>query len=691
MTEHRYRVAADVGGTFTDIVSFDERTGASFLGKTLTTPAHLVDGIANGVHKAGTPFADTRLFLHGTTIAINTMLERTGAPTALLTTRGFRDIYEIGRINRPDAYNLFFRKHTPLVKRSLRFEIDERVNAKGEVVVPLDEAQVAALARRLQGEGIKAIAILFLHCYANPDHEVRARKIVEEAAPGMFVTASHELSQEYREFERTSTVCANAYIGPRVREYLQEVDDRLARESFQGNFFVVQSSGGLFDVQAAQRECVRMLESGPAAGVIGTRAVCERLGLSNAIAFDMGGTTAKAGVIFEGQVMMAGNIMIGGYAEGLPIQIPLIDIQEVGTGGGSIARVETGGSLRVGPQSAGAAPGPVCYALGGTEPTVTDANLLLGRLAPDRFLGGEMRLDVASARAAMASHVATPLEIDVLEAANGIIRIAATSMSHVVTRVTTERGLDAGDFAMVAYGGAGPLHAGLVARELRIPKVIIPPAPGHFSAHGMLMADLRRDFVRTWFMPVARADFAEMERHYQAMESEGRATLARDVEDTSRIRMTRGADMRYVGQEHSVTVDLPLALFANQDRDGIKRHFDEVHAQRYGFNAPGEPAEIVSLHSSVVGVLDKPVPGRLPRDSSPTALDAAAGERRPVWFTETAAFVDTPVYVRDRLPAGARIDGPALVEEYASTTVVFPGDVLEVSDFGDLVITIARS
>ena len=685
-----FRIAADVGGTFTDIVSFDEATGESFFGKTLTTPAHLVEGILHGVRKAGTAVADTRLFLHGTTIGINTMLERTGATTALLTTRGFRDIYEIGRINRPDAYNLFFRKHIPLVPRSRRIEVAERMNAKGQALVPLDEAEIAAIATHLAGQGVSAIAILFLHSYANPDHELRARQVIERTCPGMFVTASHELSQEYREFERTSTVAANAYIGPRVRDYLKEVDERLATEKFGGTFFVVQSSGGLFDVAHAQRECIRMLESGPAAGVIGTAAVCKRLGLANAIAFDMGGTTAKAGVVLGGEVMMAGNIMVGGYEEGLPIQIPLIDIQEVGTGGGSIARVETGGGLRVGPQSAGASPGPVCYGQGGTEPTVTDANLILGRLAPDRFLGGEMRLDLEGAKKAMQDMLATPLSIGMIEAASGIIRIAASTMSHVVTRVTTERGLDAGDFAMVAYGGAGPLHAGLVARELRIPTVIIPPAPGHFSAWGMLVADLRRDFVRTWFKPLDAVDFDEMEALYRGMEDEGRAALSRDIADPARITVARAADMRYVGQEHSVTVELPMELFLNRDRDGIKRRFDEVHAQRYGFDAAREPAELVSLHSSVIGTLDKPVPKRSSL-AAPEQAEAARNSSRPVYFTAATGFVETPVYARERLAAGARIAGPALIEEYASTTVVFPGDRVEVSEYGDLVITIDRT
>ena len=681
------RVAADVGGTFTDVVSFDETTGESFFGKTLTTPASLVEGIVNGVDKAGTGLDRTRLFLHGTTVAINTILERSGAHTALVTTQGFRDIYEIGRINRPEAYNLFFTKHEPLVSRELRFEVSERINAKGEVLVPLEESGLERVARQIVEQGVTAVAILFLHSYTNPDHELRAKKYLEERCPGVFVTASHEISQEYREFERTSTVAANAYVGPRVRSYLAEIDGRLAQEKFGGAFYIVQSSGGLYDVSHAQRECIRMLESGPAAGVIGAKSVCERLGLANAIAFDMGGTTAKAGVVLNGDVVMAGNIMIGGYATGLPIQIPLIDIQEVGTGGGSIARLEEGGGLRVGPQSAGAAPGPACYGLGGTEPTVTDANLILGRLSASNFLGGEMPLDVERASQALQERIAGPLEIGLAHAANGIIRIAATTMSHVVTRVTTERGLDAGDFTMVAYGGAGPLHASLVARELRMPTVIIPPAPGHFSAFGMLVADLRRDFVKTWFRPLALVDLGEMEQVYSAMEEEGIKSIGAEVADHALIQRVRAADMRYVGQEHSVTVQFPLELFTSGDRTEIKRLFDAVHELRYGFNAPQEQAEIVSLHASVIGQMEKPKLKR--NDATDSRLPMPA--MRKVYFQEAEGFIDTPVYERSSLAPGMRIQGPMLIEEHASTTVVLPGDVMEVSPFGDLVITIGRN
>jgi N-methylhydantoinase A len=681
------RLAADVGGTFTDVAAFDETTGVLSLGKTLTTPQRLVTGIENGITKAGSRFQAARLFLHGTTVAINTILERSGAKCALLTTQGFRDIYEIGRVNRPEAYNLFFRKHVPLIDRDLRFEIMERIDSQGAVLIKLDEAQVRKVAAEAVAHGVQALAILFLHSYRNPAHEQRAKEIVEREYPQLFVTASHELSQEYREYERTSTAAANAYIGPRVRQYLSEVESHLDEGGFSGNFLIVQSTGGLFDSGDARSACIRMLESGPAAGVVGAKALCDQIGMKNAIAFDMGGTTAKAGVIYEGSVLMTGSALVGGYATGLPVQIPMIDIQEVGTGGGSIARVELGNALRVGPESAGAVPGPVCYGLGGTEPTVTDANLVLGRLGADRFLGGEMRLDIAAAQRALADRIAGPLGLDPIKAAEGILRIATTKMAHVVRWVTTERGLDAADFALVAYGGAGPLHASAVARELSIGTVVIPRAPGHFSAYGMLVADLRRDFVNTWFTPLAEASFPEMEAIFADMEARGHATVTRG-HTLAGTGTHRAADMRNVGQEHAVTVELPIELFRDQDRDGIKARFDAVHQTRYGFSVPNEKAEIVSLRSATVGEMRKP-PFE-PIASGAAVHDPAAFRgTRPVYFASTG-FVDAPTYDRPLLKAGNHIAGPALIEEHASTTVVHPGDIVDVDPFGDLIMTIRR-
>jgi N-methylhydantoinase A len=677
------RLAADIGGTFTDIAVFDEHTGTLAFGKTLSTPQRLVDGIDKGVEKAGSDFRSAGLFLHGSTIAINTILERTGARTALLITEGFRDIYEIGRINRPDAYNLFFRKHVPLVERALRFEVKERVLADGEIERPLDEDEIVALGERLEKLGIEACAILFLNCYARAEHEARAKSILEKRHPAMFVSASHELSQEYREFERCSTVAVNAYVGPKVRRYVGEIDEHIRQAGFTGSFLVVQSTGGLYEAVQAKTQCVRMLESGPAAGVIGTQALCRTLGIDNAIAFDMGGTTAKAGVIYKGEPLTTGAALIGGYDQALPVQIAMMDIFEVGTGGGSIARVIEGG-LRVGPQSAGASPGPACYGLGGVEPTVTDANLMLGRLGADRFLGGEMPLDGTAAEAALA-RVAKPLGMDATAVADGILRIAATAMSYAVKGVTTERGLDAGDFALVAYGGAGPLHAVEVAREIGIRKVIIPGAPGVFSAFGMLFSDLRYDYVRTFPTRLEEAPFEKIETLYITLEDEGRAAIANASVKPQKVTIRRAADMRYVGQEHAVTVDLPLTVFKKRDRDEIKRLFDAMHELRYGTSAPQERAEIVSLRSTVTGVMRKP-PQATIRDGQRKPPPAAFAGKRPVFFG--TGFEPTPTYRRAALLAGNRINGPALIEEHASTTVLMPGDACEVDAYGNLVIAV---
>jgi N-methylhydantoinase A len=678
------RLAADIGGTFTDIAVFDEKNGQLAFGKVLSTPRHLVEGITAGVEKAGSDYASARLFLHGSTIAVNTILERTGAATALIITEGFRDIYEIGRINRPDAYNLYFKKHVPLVERALRFEVKERVLSDGEVERPLDDVEIAALAEKLGALGIEATAVLFLNCYRNAEHEARAKKIIEAKNPGMFVSASHELSQEYREFERCSTVVANAYIGPRVKSYIGEIEAHAKTAGFTGSLLIVQSTGGLYEAEQAKSQCVRMLESGPAAGVIGTQALCHTIGRDRAIAFDMGGTTAKAGVIAGGEALTTGQALLGGYDQALPVQIAMMDIFEVGTGGGSIARVEQG-SLRVGPRSAGAQPGPACYGLGGTEPTVTDANLVLGRLGADRFLGGEMKLDVAAAETTLRERIAVPLGLTLTEAADGILRIAATAMSYAVKGVTTERGLDAADFALCAYGGAGPLHAVAIAREIGIREVIVPFAPGVFSAFGMLFSDLRYDYVRTGLTRLEDASFEEITRIYKELEDQGRAAIAATRVAPQKIAIKRAADMRYVGQEHPVTVDLPVSVFTKQDRTAIKRHFDELHLARYGTSAPQEPAEIVSLRTTVTGVMRKPPQDKIKRGSASPPRAAATGKRK-AFFGK--GFVATPTFARAALLAGNRIKGPALIEEHASTTVLWPGDRLSVDPYGNLVIAI---
>jgi N-methylhydantoinase A len=683
------RIAVDIGGTFTDLAAFNESGDRLSFGKALSTYDDLVRGIQDTVEGAGVDFKDAFLFLHGSTVVINTLLERTGAQTALLITEGFRDIYEIGRINRPDAYNLYFDKHVPLVPRSLRYEVPERLLATGGTYKELDEAVVRDLALTLKDRGVDAVAILLLHSYRNPAHEKRVKDIVQETLPRAFVTASHELTQEYREFERASTVAANAYVGPRVQSYLDALDGHLERKGFPGDFYAVQSTGGLFPVEDARRDCVRMLESGPAAGVIGTQAICAQIGLTNAIAFDMGGTTAKAGVILDGQPLTTGSALIGSYERALPIQIPMIDIFEVGTGGGSIAQVAKGSGLRVGPRSAGSFPGPVAYARGGTEPTVTDANLLLGRLDPDHFLGGQMKLDLAAAHAAMQARIGDPLGLDAVEAADGILRIAATAMSYAVKGVTTERGLDAGSFAMVVYGGAGPLHASAIAREIGIRNVIIPFSPGHFSAYGMLFGDLRYDYVRSCFQRLQDMPFDTLEGLYRELEEQGRVAVAASAVRPEAIVIQRYADMRYVGQEHAVTVELAPSVFQAKDRAAIKKAFDVVHQQRYGTSAPTEPAELVSVRATIVGSMRKPPQQALADGGAVPAPDALVRNKQ-VYFRETQ-FVSTPVYDRNRLLAGNRISGPALIEEHASTTVLWPNDALVVDAFGNLDITIGAA
>lgn len=688
MKTSKLRFAADIGGTFTDIVAFNERTGAIELGKTLSTPNQLINGILEGLQKANVSIKDANLFLHGSTVAINTMLERKGAMCALITTRGFRDIYEIGRINRPDSFNLRHRKHQVLIERDLRFEISERMMADGKVYEEINLLELEAIANTIEKKNIQSVAVLFLHSYRNPSHEIVVKNYLQKRFPNIFVSISSEISKEYREFERTSTVVANAYIGPRVHHYLGEIEDVLTQQEFQGKFLVVQSTGGLYSLKEARQDCVKMMESGPAAGVIGTQAMCEILDIPNAIAFDMGGTTAKAGVVRNYHALVTNSVMIGGYFTGLPLLTPMIDIHEVGTGGGSIALVNEAGALRVGPQSAGASPGPVCYNLGGTTPTVTDANLALGRLDDKNFLGGEMLLNKKNTLAAIKRNIAKPLQLTVTNAAMGILKIAAASMSHAVKGVTTDRGLDPSSFpTLFAYGGAGPLHASMVARELRLPRVIIPRAPGHFSAFGMLLSDFRRDLVKSQFTPLESLDMDELELWYQELEKEGLESLHQANIHPRKVVIERSLDMRYVGQEHAVTVDVLLKVFEKKDKNALKASFDLVHKERYGRGSPHEKAEIVSIRTTIRGIIKKPVLETIAKGTK-TPPKIASRQERKVFFSEDG-WLMTKVFDRSKLLAGNQIKGPALIEEHASTTIVQPNDSLLVDQYGNLDIAIA--
>jgi N-methylhydantoinase A len=680
------RVGVDIGGTFTDVVVFDEATSEVSLSKALSTPGELARGVQDALGKSNARLDEVTSLIHGSTVVVNAIIERKGARTAIVTTKGFRDVYEIGRINRPESFNLHFKKHKPLVPRELIFEVRERMLADGSVQTPLDEAAAREVARILKDEGVEAVGIVFLHAYRAPEHETRMREILLEADPSLFVVASHELSREYREYERTSTTAANAFVGPTVSSYLGQLETRLRDDAFAGDLMIMQSNGGLYDLETARRLCIQMMESGPAGGVVGTMSLCEALGLESVIAFDMGGTTAKACVVQRGQPTFSSDYFLGGYNEGLAIRIPVLDIVEVGTGGGSIAWVDEGGALHVGPQSAGAEPGPVCYGRGGWEPTITDANVVLGRMSPADFLGGEMTLDRLAATEALKVRVAQPLGLGLERAAAGILEIATASMANAVRHVTLERGLDPRDFTLVAYGGAGPLHAANVARELSIGTVIVPEAPGHFSAFGMLQADLRRDYVQTAFMRLADVPMEDVEALFRQLQAEGEAALAESGVQPVGVVFERSADMRYVGQEHAVGVAMPGWPLDEASRAAIKQIFDAAHEQRFSHSAADEPAEIVSLRVSVVGRLEKPVLPELAQGGVEPETGARRGTR-DVSF-EAAGTVACAVYDRERLLAGNQIEGPAVIEEAASVTVLSPTDRATVNEFGHLVITV---
>ncbi|MFJ8577266.1 hydantoinase/oxoprolinase family protein [Micromonospora sp. NPDC093277] len=680
------RAAVDIGGTFTDVVAYHEQTGELLLGKALSTPRDLIRGVFDGLTAAEVPLDELAFLIHGSTIVVNALVERRGARTALVTTAGFRDVYEIGRINRPDAFNLSFTRHRPLVPRDLIFEVPERMAADGTVLRPLDEEQARATARKLARLGVEAVAVLLLHAYRNPEHERRLGQILRDELPTSYVTLSHEISREYREFERTSTVVANAFVGPIVSDYLGRLAGRLRHEGARTSLAVMQSNGGVTDVATASSQCVQMLESGPAGGVVGTIALCEALAFREAIAFDMGGTTAKSAVIRDLTFPVASDYFLGGYRTGLPIRIPCLDIVEVGTGGGSVAWLDDADGIHVGPRSAGAEPGPACYGRGGTEPTITDAAVVLGHLAPDGILSGGLPLDGPAAHRAVAA-LAGRLGLDTTTTAAGIIAIGAAAMANSVRAVTTERGLDPRDFALFAYGGNGPLHISLVARELAITRVVVPPMPALFSALGMLMADARLDLVQTGVRTLGGTDATEIEEAYRRLEAECERKLRASAVDVDQLDFLRAADMRYVGQEHTVTLPAPPLLPGGDGTDALKRAFDAAHEQRYSHSAPGEPAQVVSLRVSVVGKLGKPDIAKVAAGDAAPPPQARTGTRDVV-FDPAGGAVPTAVFDRAHLLAGNLVTGPAAIEEPTTTTLLRPGDRALVDEFGNLLVEI---
>jgi N-methylhydantoinase A len=682
------RVASDIGGTFTDLVYLDETTGKVGTTKVATRPASFAQGVVETLRKAEINVPDTAFFVHGSTIIINALTERKGVKTGLITTKGFRDVLEITRANRPDLYNMYYTKPKPFVPRYLRQEVEERVNYKGKELMPLNKDDVREAVAKLEAEGVEAIAVCFLHSYAGPSHEVQCGEIVRQIAPDIRLTLSHQITQEWREYERTSTAVLNSYVHPIAQAYLDNLEVDLTGMGMNNHtLHVMQSNGGSATFEAAKAAPINLVESGPVAGVIGAAYIGEMIGEPNVIALDIGGTTAKTSLVENGTPRITTEYKIEhrrDYA-GYPILVPTIDIVEIGAGGGSIAWLDKAGALRVGPVSAGADPGPACYGWGGDQPTVTDANVLAGRINPKYFLGGEIQLDIKKAEAATRP-IAEAFDIDIEQAAMGIIRIADANMINALKLVSVRRGYDPRDFVLIAFGGGGAMHAGALMRELRVKKVIIPTEPAVFSAWGMLMTDLRRDYIRTLITRTDQVTPEYVNSIYAQMEEQARRDLAAERVRDSQMQVRRFADMRYLGQEHTVKVQLPAGEITTEVMPEISEGFHTLHEQSYTFRLD-TPVELVNFHVTALGRVIKPEVKRLDDrpslgnsiravpDGDHTDKPPAGKGIRRVNFDELG-FHEAAIYERDRLPVGATVVGPAVVEEPASTTVVFPDQKL---------------
>ncbi|HEX3973111.1 MAG TPA: hydantoinase/oxoprolinase family protein [Stellaceae bacterium] len=673
-----YVVAVDIGGTFTDLVAFDHDSQKVVYTKSPTTYGNFVDGILECFAKAQIDPASANFFNHGTTLVINSLIQRRGARTALVTSNGFRDVLEIARANRPDPFDLHYQRDEPLIARELRFEVPERIDAKGEIVTRLDVAALENLAEELKRQKVDAVAVFFMNSYLDPSHEQRAAETLQRLLPDVYITCSTELTREWYEYERCSTAAANAYVGPQVNTYIRRLESDLTQRGYDGSLFMMGSNGGLLSVARTCRQPIALVESGPIGGCIGAGAYAEALGIVNVVAFDMGGTTAKCALVERGRFSVDSVYYANGYIKGFPIKSPVIDIVEVGSGGGSIIWLDEQKRVHVGPQSAGSTPGPVCYGRGGQAPTVTDANLLLGRLNPEHFLGGELALTTDLAKRALAEQVATPLgytgERGVIEMADGALAIATVTMAGAIRRVSIEHGLDPRDFALFCYGGGGPLHASALAHELSIPQVIIPPEPGNFSAIGMLLADARIDFAKTFTGLLDDKIVGTMEEEFQAMEREAAAALTREF-GASEIFYDRHAEMRYRGQRHNIKVPITGLKTVAQ----IHEAFTRDYKRRYGHADSKAPAELQALLVSGFAKLRRPDIARLPRRAG-----KGRGETtRPVYFGK-AGLVETRVYERDALPTGFEGAGPAVIEEYGSTTLIWPGDRFKIGTMGEI-------
>jgi len=676
------RLGVDIGGTFTDLVLLDDKTGQTMVVKVPSQPNKPADALAAAVKRAlkqaNAPAESVNLLNHGTTIVTNAVLEGNLARTALITTSGFRDVLEIGRHVRPDMYDLNQDKPTPIVPRDLRFEVKERMAPDGNVLVSLEPDSVRAAVAAAKASGASAIAIGFLHAYANTEHETAMKAELIAALPEVSVSASSDICREIREFERISTVVLNAAAMPVVSRYLEILGELTADLIPKARVLLMQSNGGSMTVGAARQAPAHLVYSGPAAGVLACQFIGQLTQRPNVLGFDMGGTSTDISLVYRGEPLMTTEADVGGY----PVRLPVLDVNTIGAGGGSIAWLDSGGGLRVGPKSAGADPGPVAYQQGGTEPTVTDANLVLGRLIPDRFLGGEMMLDPDAALAAIRKKIAEPLGLDPISAAAGILRIANANMERALKVSSAERGYDPRDFSLIAFGGAGPVHAAALAKEVGFASVLVPESPGVFSAFGLLVADLRHDFVRSYMVGLDQVSTKMLTSFYADLQALGEQALKDDGLDEQRWTFQRTADLRYVGQAYEVNVAFPDGSIDADTVAEVKSRFHGEHQRLFAHSAEDDPVEFVSLRMVATGSVDAPTFRKQPALRTPVSQ----ADTRDVYFEEANGFTACPIYQRQNLYPGAEFQGPAIIEQLDTTTVVHPGQTVSVDDWGSLII-----
>ncbi|WP_421999936.1 hydantoinase/oxoprolinase family protein [Reyranella sp.] len=686
----RWRVGVDSGGTFTDICLFDEASGRVETWKVPSTPDDPSRGIAQGVEEgmrrvapeaAGGPAAPIVYFGHGTTVATNALIQHRGVRTGLVTTDGFRDLLEIGRQKRPDLYDIQADKPPTLVPRDLRLEVPERVRHTGEVDTPLDEASMRAAARALKAAGVEAVAVSFLYGFVRPDHEKRALEILREEMPDAFLSAGHEIAPEFREYERLSTVVLNAYLGPVMRRYIRRLSPRLEALGMTVAPHLTQSNGGVIGFETAADRPVRTVLSGPATGVVAAQAIGRAAGFPDLITFDMGGTSTDVALLQDGNCRLTAEATVHGY----PIKAPMLDIHTVGAGGGSIAFLDNG-LLKVGPRSAGADPGPACYGRGTEEPTVTDANVVLGNLNPEYLLAGRMTIRRELAERAVAG-LAARLGLDTAATAQGILAVVTANMARAIRVISVQRGHDPRDYTLMAFGGAGPLHAARLAAELEIARVLVPPTPGILCALGLLLTDLRADFAVTRLLPARASSASELAMGFAALDAQAGQWFEQEGIAAADRRLARTVDMRYLGQNYELAVPLPEGDIGEDTVAALTGAFVAAHRRRYGFGPEDEPMQIVTLRVEATGAVRK-AELRSHAEGGPDTATAIVGHRA-VWPPDGRAAVDTPVYRRDGLRPGHRIAGPAIVEQMDSTTVVPPGWTAEVDAYLNLVLEAA--